>query len=88
MRDDDPVLNVVLDSLISCVALLDEHVHDEFMDGRIALKQLENLSYDFGQLPDEQRRRLAALIRARAAAHPHMTAFVEGLPDSLGLDDD
>ncbi|WP_212844844.1 hypothetical protein [Catellatospora sp. IY07-71] len=70
---DDLLLNVILDSLISCVALLDEHIADEVLDGRIALKQLESISYehrgDARQLRLGRRRRLTgALPRSPATA--------------------
>lgn len=85
---DDPVFTTVLDSLIDCLAFF-AHCDEEVLDDRIALKQLEWISYRFHQLPDEQQQELALLIQSRVDAFesPQMKAFVEEMPQNLGLDE-
>jgi hypothetical protein len=82
------MIGVVLDALLDCVMFL-ELSNDDVVDPDVAATVLDNVAGILGELDDEEREALAALIQERAADtdDPARRAFLEDFPESFGLVD-
>jgi hypothetical protein len=86
---DEAIVGALVDCLIESVRFFDRA--DAIMDPDLALTNLESIAWQLNEfLNDDQRRELADLIRARAAAQddPVERDWAEGVPRYLGLDHD